>query len=153
MGRVNQLIEAKKAEISTLKDYLHMSNRQIGKEINRSEKVVRSFLRNRENYGQNYKTGRPTVVSAAKSDDFDSNSIKLVVAPEPVHEPSISEPDGGHIFLEKEMHNDDTRTGKGAYSFTAMDGQTYWIKYNVDGNGFHPNDDGPQNSNLNDALD
>lgn len=40
-----------------------MSNRQIAKEVNRSEKVIRNFLENRENYGKNKHTGRPSTVS------------------------------------------------------------------------------------------
>lgn len=56
-------MEAEKAKISTLKDYTSVSNRQIAKEIGRSERVVRNFLKNRQNYGQNKSTGRPSSVS------------------------------------------------------------------------------------------
>lgn len=66
MGHGKPLTEAEKAKISTLKNYLKLSNRKIAREINRSEKVVRNFLKNRENYGQNYKTGRPSTVSDAQ---------------------------------------------------------------------------------------
>lgn len=66
MGRGKPLSEAEKAKISTLKDYLNMSNRQIAKEINRSKCVVRNFLENRENYGKNYVTGRPSTISTTQ---------------------------------------------------------------------------------------
>lgn len=66
MGHGKPLTDAEKAKISTLKDYLKLSNRKIATEINRSEKVVRYFLKNRENYGQNYRTGRPSTISASQ---------------------------------------------------------------------------------------
>lgn len=67
MGRAKTLTESEKIEISTLKDYNKMSNRQIAKEISRSEFFVRNFLKNRENYGQNRKTGRqPTISNGQK---------------------------------------------------------------------------------------
>lgn len=58
------LSEAEKAKILTLKDYLNMSNRQIAKGVNRSKDVVRNFLQNRENYGKNYVTDRPSTITA-----------------------------------------------------------------------------------------
>lgn len=66
MGRGKPLSEAEKAKISTLKDYLNMSNRQIAKEINRSKNVVQNFLENRGNYGKNYVTGRPSTITATQ---------------------------------------------------------------------------------------
>lgn len=63
MGKGQPLTEAEKAKISTLKDYVELSNRQIAKEIGRSECVVRNFLKNRENYGQSKSTGRPPSIS------------------------------------------------------------------------------------------
>lgn len=66
MGHGKRLTEAEKAKISTLKDYLSMSNRKIAKEVNRSEKVIRNYLENRENYGKNKHTGRPSTISAAQ---------------------------------------------------------------------------------------
>ena len=63
MARGKQLNEAEKAKISTLKDILKMSNRQIAKEIDRTEHVVRNFLKNRENYGKNKSSGRPPSIS------------------------------------------------------------------------------------------
>ena len=69
MARANRLSEVEKVKISTLKDYNKMSNRQIAKEINRSEHVVRNFLKNRENYGQNKSTGRPRKISNTQNHD------------------------------------------------------------------------------------
>lgn len=66
MGHGKPLTEAEKAKITTLKVYLKMSNRQIAKEISRSEKAVRNFLKDRESYGKNYKNGRPSTVSTAQ---------------------------------------------------------------------------------------
>lgn len=66
MGHGKRLTEAEKAKISTLKDYNSLSNVQIAKEVNRSEKVVRNFLKNRENYGKIKHTGRPSSVSTAE---------------------------------------------------------------------------------------
>lgn len=66
MGHGKPLTEAEKAKISTLKDYNKISNRQIAKEISRGECVVRNFLRDRENYGRNQVTGRPTVLKSAE---------------------------------------------------------------------------------------
>lgn len=66
MGHGKRLTEAEKAKISTLKDYTSMSNRQIAKEVKRSKDVVRNFLENRENYGKNKHTGRPSTVSTAR---------------------------------------------------------------------------------------
>lgn len=63
MARAKLLSELEKVKISTLKDYNKMSNRQIAKEINRSEHVVRNFLKNREKYGQNKATGQPRKIS------------------------------------------------------------------------------------------
>lgn len=67
MGRGKPLNEAEKAKIATLKDYMNLSNRQIAKEINRGRDVVGNFLKNRENYGKNYKTGRPKLMSEAEN--------------------------------------------------------------------------------------
>lgn len=66
MGHGKSLTEAEKAKISTLKDYMKLSNRQIAKEISRSECVVRNFLKNRDNYGQNKSTGRPSLISSTQ---------------------------------------------------------------------------------------
>lgn len=66
MGHGKRLTEAEKAKISTLKEYTSMSNRQIAKEVNRNEKVVRNFLKNPENYGKNKHTGRKSTVSTAQ---------------------------------------------------------------------------------------
>lgn len=66
MGHGKPLNEEEKSKISTLKDYMNMSNRQIAKEINRGKGVIANFLKNRENYGQNYKTGRPSTISNAQ---------------------------------------------------------------------------------------
>lgn len=66
MGRGKPLTKAEKAKISTLKDYTSFSNRQIAKEISRSEFVVRNFLKDRENYGTNQVSGRPPSISIAE---------------------------------------------------------------------------------------
>ena len=66
MGSGKQLTEAEKAKIGTLKDYNQMSNRQIAKEIGRSKKCVGNFLKNREKYGKNHVTGRPSTITSAE---------------------------------------------------------------------------------------
>lgn len=66
MGRGKPLNEAEKAKISLLKDLVKMSNRQIAKKIGRGRVVVGNFLKNRENYGKNYVTGRPSAITSAQ---------------------------------------------------------------------------------------
>lgn len=66
MGSGKKLNESEKVKISTLKDYRNMSNRQIAKEVSRSEKVVRNFLKNRQIYGKTPVSGRPPVVTVAE---------------------------------------------------------------------------------------
>ncbi|CAD7089195.1 unnamed protein product [Hermetia illucens] len=66
MGHGEPLTEMEKAKIATLKDYMIMSNQKIAKEINQSEKIVRNFLENRENYGKNCVTGRLSTISPAQ---------------------------------------------------------------------------------------
>lgn len=63
MGRGKPLTESEKSKISTLKDYTSLSINKIAKEIHRSKHVVLNFINNRENYGKNYKNGRPSTVS------------------------------------------------------------------------------------------
>lgn len=63
MGRGKPLTEVEKATISTLKDVSLLSNRKTAMIINRRRGVVGNFLRNRENYGKNYRTGRPSTIS------------------------------------------------------------------------------------------
>lgn len=79
MGKGKPLSEAEKAKISTLKDYNKMTNRHIAKEIGRSKDVVRNFLQNRENYGKNYTTGRPSAITSTEKRQLirsASNSFK-----------------------------------------------------------------------------
>lgn len=63
MGRGKPWTVDEKAKIAKLKDYMKLSNRQITKELNRGRDVVGNFLKNCDNYGKNYKTGRPKLIS------------------------------------------------------------------------------------------
>ena len=63
MGKGKVLTEVEKAKISTLKDYLKLLNRQVAKEIDHREYIVRKFLQNPEKYGENKSIGRPSSIS------------------------------------------------------------------------------------------
>ncbi|XP_055306468.1 uncharacterized protein LOC129570775 [Sitodiplosis mosellana] len=66
MGAGEPLTESEKANILTLKDYNNMTNRQIAKKIGRSKNVAGNFLKNRENDGKNYVTGRPSTIASGQ---------------------------------------------------------------------------------------
>lgn len=55
---------------------------------------------------------------------------------------SSYELDNGSIFSErgelKTIGEQQVAVKTGAYSFVAPDGQTYWVTYTADENGFHP---------------
>lgn len=52
MARGKWLNQAEKAKISALKDNTNLPVYKIAQKINRSEKVVRNYLKDRENYGK-----------------------------------------------------------------------------------------------------
>ena len=54
MGKAKQLTSEEIGKLKILKE-LGVSNRQIAKKLNRSECVIRSFLKDPENYGKKYK--------------------------------------------------------------------------------------------------
>lgn len=66
MARGKKLNDVEKAEIKALKEHSGMSNREIARNIKRSEKVVRNFLKDRIGYGQKKSTGRPSQLSVKK---------------------------------------------------------------------------------------
>lgn len=63
MGSGTRLTEEEIAKIVALKDNTGYSNRKIAKIINRSEKVVRNYLKNRSGYGKTPVSGRPPKVN------------------------------------------------------------------------------------------
>lgn len=62
-----RLNDVEKAKILALKDNTNIPVYKIAQKINRSEKVVRNFLKDRKNYGKKKSSGRrPTITSAQK---------------------------------------------------------------------------------------
>lgn len=55
------LNEDEKSKIVMLKDLSNFPNRVIAGMINRNEKVIRNFLKDRENYGKNHPGKKPTI--------------------------------------------------------------------------------------------
>lgn len=64
MGRGKKLSTEEIAKIVALKDHTSKSNREIAKIVSRSEKVVRNYLKNRNEYGQKSSGGRPSKLDA-----------------------------------------------------------------------------------------
>ena len=67
MGKVKKLSSSEISQISMLKDKLNMSNRKIANMIDRNEKVIRNFFKDRENYGQNYHGRKSSLTTRHKS--------------------------------------------------------------------------------------
>ncbi|KAK9685314.1 Tc3 transposase [Popillia japonica] len=63
MARGKILNEYEKGQINALNNE-GFSNRGIARKINRSEHVVRNFLKNKENYGKKKRSGRPHALSS-----------------------------------------------------------------------------------------
>lgn len=66
MPRGKRLSEVEKAKISALNDNTNLPMYKIAQKINRSEKVVRNYLKDRENYGKKVSSGRRPIISATQ---------------------------------------------------------------------------------------
>lgn len=67
MPRGKRLNEVEKAKISALRENSNLPIYKIAQKINRSEKVVRNYLKDREKYGKKVSSGRrPTISNAQK---------------------------------------------------------------------------------------
>lgn len=70
MGKRNILTTEERAKIEAYKD-LGLSNRKIAEKIGRSHKCINNFLKNKENYGQNYNSrGNQKISRRDKRDIF-----------------------------------------------------------------------------------
>lgn len=77
MPRGKRLNEVEKAKISALKDNTNLPNYKIAQKINRSEKVVRNFLKDRENYGKKVSSGRRSIVSNSQKRRLIRNAANI----------------------------------------------------------------------------
>ena len=63
MGRTKQLSQREKGKIDAYTD-LKLTKRDIARRLRRSVHVITNYLKNKQNYGRNYNTGRPKLLTS-----------------------------------------------------------------------------------------